>query len=150
MSTWLHHPCCPKKKPNPNAVPQIQAQLCLALPHTASLPPRPCHAGCHDRWRQALRNGSVTHHDWFVRHQCWWPDGLQSRPQPTTGPTALFSPPPASSAGAGMTQHLGSMSRSIVAQMLSDQTYFRYSDWPTPTGPVLHPSLPSSSMSALL
>ena len=52
-------------------------------------------------------NEAVTHHDWLVRHQYWWPDGLQSsnphlplpppHPAPTTGLSSSSPPPTPSS-----------------------------------------------------
>lgn len=55
-----------KRKPIPTLPPNKgSSRLCL----TSCVPSRPCHKRCLDRWRQTLRNESVSSRNWFVTHQ---------------------------------------------------------------------------------
>lgn len=111
-------------------------------------------------------------HNWLVRHQHGWADGLQSRfpTHPTTGP--LGSSPPSFPPPGGDEHHswglrpgafflkvlakslptqptaLGSMTRSIVAQMSSDQIYFVFRLANT-NQTISHPSPPINMLLSL-
>lgn len=173
VPTWLNIPTV-HEKPYPQHHPHSQAQLprplFLSLP-SLRLPPRPCCTACVTAGDR-LPGTRMLPHNWLVRHQHGWADGLQSRfpTHQTAGP--LGSSPPSFPPPGGDDHHswelrpgafflkvlakslptqptaLGSMTRSMVAQMSSDQIYFAFRLANT-NQTISHPSLPINMLLSL-
>lgn len=151
VPTWLNIPTVHEKpypQHHPHSQAQLQRPLFLSLP-SLRLPPRPCCTACVTAGDR-LPGTRMLPHNWLVRHQHGWADGLQSRfpTHQTAGP--LGSSPPSFPPPGGDDHHswelrpgafflkvlakslptqptaLGSMTRTMVAQMSSDQIYFAF------------------------